>query len=137
MRSVLVAYALNLTPVTAAGRERLILLPLRPQISWLIDPINGVWFRTRDRASASWCERRFLVGRDSCGDELIIARGVVRTCAYAELEIMKQMLKDSKETYFAIFTFASSSGIDDTMLALARGGMAICGVVDRGQAAQR
>jgi phosphatidylserine/phosphatidylglycerophosphate/cardiolipin synthase-like enzyme len=54
-----------------------------------------------------------------------------------ELEIMKQMLKGSKETYFAIFTFAGSSGIDDTMLALARGGMAICGVVDRGQAAQR
>jgi phosphatidylserine/phosphatidylglycerophosphate/cardiolipin synthase-like enzyme len=53
-----------------------------------------------------------------------------------ELEIMKQMLKGSKETYFAIFTFAGSSGIDDTMLSLARGGMEICGVVDRGQAAQ-
>jgi hypothetical protein len=42
-----------------------------------------------------------------------------------EFEIMKQTLKGSKETYFAIFTFAGSSGIDDTMLALARGGMAI------------
>jgi phosphatidylserine/phosphatidylglycerophosphate/cardiolipin synthase-like enzyme len=48
---------------------------------------------------------------------------------------MKQMLKGSKELYFAIFTFAGSSGIDDTMVALARGGMKIRGVVDRGQAA--
>lgn len=54
-----------------------------------------------------------------------------------ELEIMKQMLKGSKEVYFAIFTFAGSSGIDDTMLALARGGMKITGALDRGQAAQK
>jgi phosphatidylserine/phosphatidylglycerophosphate/cardiolipin synthase-like enzyme len=51
-----------------------------------------------------------------------------------ELEIMKQMLKGTQEVYFAIFTFAGSSGIDDTMVALARSGMQICGVVDRGQA---
>ncbi len=48
---------------------------------------------------------------------------------------MKQMLKGAKEVYFAIFTFAGSSGIDDTMVSLARGGMKIRGVVDRGQAA--
>jgi phosphatidylserine/phosphatidylglycerophosphate/cardiolipin synthase-like enzyme len=52
-----------------------------------------------------------------------------------ELEIMKQMLKGSKEVYFAIFTFAGSSGIDDTMVALARGDMKVCGVLDRAQAA--
>jgi phosphatidylserine/phosphatidylglycerophosphate/cardiolipin synthase-like enzyme len=52
-----------------------------------------------------------------------------------ELEIMKQMLKGTEEVFFAIFTFAGSSGIDDTMVALARSGMRICGVVDRGQAA--
>jgi phosphatidylserine/phosphatidylglycerophosphate/cardiolipin synthase-like enzyme len=52
-----------------------------------------------------------------------------------ELEIMKQMLKGARELYFAIFTFAGSSGIDDTMVALARGGMKIYGVVDRAQAA--
>jgi hypothetical protein len=40
-----------------------------------------------------------------------------------ELEIMKQLLEGAKECYFAIFTFAGSSGIDDAMLALARGGM--------------
>jgi phosphatidylserine/phosphatidylglycerophosphate/cardiolipin synthase-like enzyme len=53
-----------------------------------------------------------------------------------ELEIMKQMLKGAKEVYFAIFTFAGSSGIDDTMVSLARAGMTITGVLDRGQAAQ-
>jgi phosphatidylserine/phosphatidylglycerophosphate/cardiolipin synthase-like enzyme len=52
-----------------------------------------------------------------------------------ELEIMKQMLKGEHEVYFAIFTFAGSSGIDDTMIALARSGMTIRGAVDRGQAA--
>ena len=42
-----------------------------------------------------------------------------------ELEFMKQMLKvrPKGEIWFAIFTFAGSSGIDDTMLALARGGV--------------
>jgi phosphatidylserine/phosphatidylglycerophosphate/cardiolipin synthase-like enzyme len=49
---------------------------------------------------------------------------------------MKQMLKGTSEAVFAIFTFAGSSGIDDTMLALARGGMQIWGVLDPGQAAQ-
>lgn len=53
-----------------------------------------------------------------------------------ELEIMKQMLKGTREIYFAIFTFAGSSGIDDAMLALARGGMTIKGVLDPGQANQ-
>lgn len=53
-----------------------------------------------------------------------------------ELEIMKQLLKGAKECYFAIFTFAGSSGIDDAMLALARGGMQLKGALDPGQAAQ-
>jgi phosphatidylserine/phosphatidylglycerophosphate/cardiolipin synthase-like enzyme len=52
-----------------------------------------------------------------------------------ELEIMKQMLKGQHEVVFAIFTFSGSSGIDDTMLALARGGMKVRGVLDPGQAA--
>jgi phosphatidylserine/phosphatidylglycerophosphate/cardiolipin synthase-like enzyme len=56
-----------------------------------------------------------------------------------ELEFMKQMLKvkDQGEILFAIFTFAGSSGIDDTMLALARGGVRIRGVLDPGQAKQK
>ena len=52
-----------------------------------------------------------------------------------ELEIVKQMLKGTEEITFAIFTFAGSSGIDDAMLALARGGMKVRGVLDRTQAA--
>jgi hypothetical protein len=56
-----------------------------------------------------------------------------------ELEFMKQMLKvkDQGEVWFAIFTFAGSSGIDDTMLALARGEARIRGVLDPGQAKQK
>ncbi len=56
-----------------------------------------------------------------------------------ELEFMKQMLKvkDQGDILFAIFTFAGSSGIDDTMLALARGGVRIRGVLDPGQARQK
>jgi hypothetical protein len=53
-----------------------------------------------------------------------------------ELEIMKQLLKGSRECDFAVFTFAGSSGIDDAMLALARGGMQLKGALDPGQAAQ-
>ena len=81
-------------------------------------------------------------GREIHGDvpKLFDLSGVPAKVLFApehtpELEIMKQMLKGAKEVWFAIFTFAGSSGIDDTMLALARGGMKITGVVDRGQAA--
>lgn len=41
------------------------------------------------------------------------------------------------QIWFAIFTFNGSSGIDDTLLALARGGVKIRGVLDRGQAHQK
>ncbi|MFI7062626.1 phospholipase D-like domain-containing protein [Kribbella sp. NPDC050124] len=54
-----------------------------------------------------------------------------------ELEIIKQMLKGEEEILFAIFTFAGSSGIDDAMLALARGGVKVKGVFDPGQVRQR
>ncbi len=81
-------------------------------------------------------------GREGHGEvpKLFNVAGVPTKVLFApehapELEIMKQMLKGAREVYFAIFTFAGSSGIDDTMLSLARGGMKICGVVDRGQAA--
>jgi phosphatidylserine/phosphatidylglycerophosphate/cardiolipin synthase-like enzyme len=52
-----------------------------------------------------------------------------------EMEIMKQMLKAASRIDFAMFTFAQSSGIDDTMARLA-GNVAISGVLDRGQGAQ-
>ena len=53
-----------------------------------------------------------------------------------EMEIMKQMLKSSTQIDFAIFTFARSSGIDDTMIALQRSGIKIRGLFDKGQGNQ-
>jgi phosphatidylserine/phosphatidylglycerophosphate/cardiolipin synthase-like enzyme len=50
-----------------------------------------------------------------------------------EMEIMKQILKARERVDFAIFTFAQSSGIDDTMVAMARSGLKIRGIFDAGQ----
>jgi len=47
-----------------------------------------------------------------------------------ELEIVKQMLKCSRRLDFSIFTFASSSGIDDAMAILRAAGREIQGVFD-------
>lgn len=54
-----------------------------------------------------------------------------------ELEIMKQMLKSTDRVDFAIFTFAGSSGIDDTMITLAAAGRTVSGAVDPGQGMQK
>lgn len=54
-----------------------------------------------------------------------------------EMEIMKQMLKAATSIDFAMFTFARSSGIDDTMIRLAPALDRLRGVLDRGQGAQR
>ncbi len=53
-----------------------------------------------------------------------------------EMEIMKQMMKARERIDFAIFTFAKSSGIDDTMLRLIEVGMPIKGAFDSRQGAQ-
>jgi len=53
-----------------------------------------------------------------------------------EMEIMKQMLKARSRIDFAMFTFAKSSGIDDTMARLVSPDLPIRGVLDRGQGAQ-
>jgi len=52
---------------------------------------------------------------------------------FPELEIIKQMLKASKQVDFAIFTFSGSSGIDDAMIMLRKAGISIKGVLDKGQ----
>jgi phosphatidylserine/phosphatidylglycerophosphate/cardiolipin synthase-like enzyme len=54
-----------------------------------------------------------------------------------ELEIMKQMLKATDRVDFAIFTFAGSSGIDDTMIALAEAKRTVTGAMDPGQGVQK
>jgi phosphatidylserine/phosphatidylglycerophosphate/cardiolipin synthase-like enzyme len=54
-----------------------------------------------------------------------------------EMEIMKQMLKATTSIDFAMFTFASSSGIDDTMIRLVGQLDRLRGVLDRGQGVQQ
>ena len=54
-----------------------------------------------------------------------------------EMEIMKQMLKAASSIDFAMFTFAQSSGIDDTMIRLAGPLDRLRGVLDRAQGAQK
>ncbi|MFD0743359.1 phospholipase D-like domain-containing protein [Phytohabitans flavus] len=54
-----------------------------------------------------------------------------------EMEIMKQMLKARSSIDFAMFTFAQSSGIDDTMNRLVNPQLSIRGVLDRGQGNQK
>jgi len=54
-----------------------------------------------------------------------------------EMEIMKQMMKAKERVDFAIFTFARSSGIDDTMKVLARSGITIRGIMDGTNANQQ
>jgi phosphatidylserine/phosphatidylglycerophosphate/cardiolipin synthase-like enzyme len=53
-----------------------------------------------------------------------------------EMEIMKQMMKAKERVDFAIFTFAQSSGIDDTLKLLARSGIAVRGILDATNANQ-
>jgi phosphatidylserine/phosphatidylglycerophosphate/cardiolipin synthase-like enzyme len=93
-------------------------------------------------------------GRGELGEvpAAINVNGVPVKVAFApdhapELELMKQLLTvradgqhaelEGGQVWFAIFTFNGSSGIDDTLLALARGGVKIRGVLDRGQAHQK
>jgi len=54
-----------------------------------------------------------------------------------EMEIMKQMMRAQERIDFAIFTFARSSGIDDTMIKLARTGVRITGALDGKAASQK
>lgn len=54
-----------------------------------------------------------------------------------EMEIMKQMMKATTQIDFAMFTFAQSSGIDDTMKVLAAKGIQINGILDNRQANQK
>ena len=53
-----------------------------------------------------------------------------------EMEIMKQMLKAKSRIDFAIFTFAKSSGIDDTMVKLRQLNIPIRGAFDARQGVQ-
>lgn len=53
-----------------------------------------------------------------------------------EMEFLKQMLKAQSRVDFAVFTFAKSSGIDDSLVGAKARGLAVRGVLDRRQANQ-
>ena len=80
-------------------------------------------------------------GHDSSPPDIKVS-GVPIRIAFApdhnpEMEIMKQMLKAKKRIDFAIFTFAQSSGIDDTMIAQHRAGLKVRGALDGSAANQK
>ncbi|MES9993566.1 MAG: phospholipase D-like domain-containing protein [Candidatus Thiodiazotropha sp.] len=79
-------------------------------------------------------------GHDSRPRELVVSDVPIKILFAPdhnpEMEIMKQMMKARERIDFAIFTFAKSSGIDDTMLRLLDIGMPIQGVFDSRQGAQ-
>jgi phospholipase D-like protein len=54
-----------------------------------------------------------------------------------EMEIIKEMLKATSSVDFAMFTFAQSSGIDDTMIRPVGSLARLRGILDRGQGAQK
>lgn len=82
---------------------------------------------------------KFNIGTNKTPQELMVAGVRVKACFAPdhgpEMEIMKQMMKAKTRIDFAIFTFAGSSGIDDTMLAIHNKVM-LRGVLDREQGGQ-
>jgi phosphatidylserine/phosphatidylglycerophosphate/cardiolipin synthase-like enzyme len=80
-------------------------------------------------------------GHDPAPTDLVVSNVPIRILFAPdhnpEMEIMKQMLKAKKRIDFAIFTFARSSGIDDTMLKLRELNMPIRGAFDAVQGAQK
>lgn len=80
-------------------------------------------------------------GHDPAPKDVVVSNLPIRI-AFApdhnpEMEIMKQMLKGKKRVDFAIFTFAQSSGIDDTMIQLRHSGIKVRGALDGGMANQK
>jgi phosphatidylserine/phosphatidylglycerophosphate/cardiolipin synthase-like enzyme len=83
---------------------------------------------------------KFNIGTNKTPKEVLVDGVRIKPCFAPdhapEMEIMKQMLKAKSRIDFAIFTFANSSGIDDTMVKLSNFNIAIRGAMDGGQAAQ-
>lgn len=80
-------------------------------------------------------------GHDEAPRDVVVSNLPIRI-AFApdhnpEMEIMKQMLKAGKKIDFAIFTFAKSSGIDDTMIQLKQAKLKVRGAIDGGMANQK
>jgi phosphatidylserine/phosphatidylglycerophosphate/cardiolipin synthase-like enzyme len=79
-------------------------------------------------------------GHDPAPDDVVVSDVPIRVLFAPdhnpEMEIMKQMMKARHRIDFAIFTFAKSSGIDDTMIRLRDLDMPIRGAFDGRQGAQ-
>ena len=79
-------------------------------------------------------------GHDKAPTDVVVSNVPIRVLFAPdhnpEMEIMKQMMKARKRIDFAIFTYAQSSGIDDTMLRLLDTNIPIRGAFDGKQGAQ-
>lgn len=79
-------------------------------------------------------------GHDKAPSDIVVSNVPIRILFAPdhrpEMEIMKQMLKAESRIDFAIFTFAKSSGIDDTMLKLLDLNISINGAFDGKQGGQ-
>jgi phosphatidylserine/phosphatidylglycerophosphate/cardiolipin synthase-like enzyme len=79
-------------------------------------------------------------GHDPAPKDTVVSNVPIRVLFapdhHPEMEIMKQMMKARERVDFAIFTFAQSSGIDDTMIRLRDLDMPVRGAFDGKQGAQ-
>jgi phosphatidylserine/phosphatidylglycerophosphate/cardiolipin synthase-like enzyme len=85
---------------------------------------NGTFGKVRNRHDPS--PRKLRIGG-------ICVRALFAPDHAPEMEIMKQILKAKERVDFAIFTFSKSSGIDDALVAVAKGGIKVRGIFDAGQ----
>lgn len=83
---------------------------------------------------------RLNEGHDKAPTDVVVSNVPIRVLFAPdhnpEMEIMKQMMKARHRIDFAIFTFAKSSGIDDTLIRLLDIGMPVNGCFDGKQGAQ-
>lgn len=84
---------------------------------------------------------KYNEGHDKAPKEVVVSNIPIRILFAPdhnpEMEIMKQLLKAKQRVDFAIFTFAKSSGIDDTIIRLRDLGMSVRGVFDAKQGGQK
>lgn len=127
-RAALLTGSTNFTPTgTGSNLNHVVLVKGKSVAGTYLDEFEEIWSGTFGRVSVRHDPKPRLHRASKVRIKVLFAPDHA-----PELEIMKQMLKARERIDFAIFTFASSSGIDDTMLAL-HPGIAIRGVLDGGQ----
>jgi len=105
------------------------------------DPLLARIYHTEYREILKGRFGRYKQGHKEAPQDITVSEVPIRVLFAPmhnpEMEIMKQMLKASEQIDFAIFTFAQSSGIDDTMIAQSARGVNITGILDSRQANQK